>query len=178
MSVGETYLTVQGRVGGDVRFKEVSGKVALASFRIGTTPRQFDKTTGGWIDRPTAWFTVECWRTLAQNVHDSLQRGHPVVVTGRLKTTEWIEEGEKKSRTVIDAFSVGHDLARGTTSFKKNPPRPQAADGTSLDGEMRELSDDAEADDPGAEDSPFSAEEVAAVHDRESERQTPERQAA
>ncbi|GAA1625318.1 single-stranded DNA-binding protein [Kribbella alba] len=178
MSVGETYLTVQGRVGGDVKFKEVSGKVALASFRLGTTPRQFDRATGGWTDRPTAWFTVECWRTLAENVNDSLRRGQPVVVTGRLKTTEWVEEGEKKSRTVIDAFSVGHDLARGTTTFTKNPPRPQSVDGTSLDDEMRELSGDAETGDPAAEDSPFTAEEVAAMHGGGSEQQAPERQAA
>ncbi|GAA1599861.1 single-stranded DNA-binding protein [Kribbella sancticallisti] len=158
MSVGETYLTVQGRVGGEVKFKEVPGRVALASFRLGATPRQFDKATGGWVDRTTTWFTVECWRTLAENVNGSVRRGDPVVVTGRLKTTEWVDNGEKKERTVIDAFSVGHDLTRGMTSFTKNPPRPHAEHGAPLDVEMRDLSGAAESD--AREENPFTAEEL------------------
>lgn len=144
MSVGETYLTVQGRVGGDIKFKEVAGRVALASFRLGTTPRQFDKAKGGWVDRPTTWFTVECWRTLAENVNESLERGQPVVVTGRLKTTEWLENGESRSRTVLDATAIGHDLARGKATFTRNTPQQQAAEFASLDEEMRDLSSQAE----------------------------------
>lgn len=190
MSVGETYLTVQGRVGGDIRFKEVAGRVALASFRLGTTPRQFDKTKGGWTDRPTTWFTVECWRTLAENVNHSLKRGHPVVVTGRLKTTEWTENGETRSRTVLDALSVGHDLTRGKAIFTKNPPHEQTGDGASLDEEMRDLSSEveeqvgeplhnqprtAEPTDPAeaSEPSPFPAAELASSED-----QSPGRRAA
>jgi single-strand DNA-binding protein len=164
MSVGETYLTLQGRVGSDIKFKEVSGRVALASFRLGTTPRQYDRTKQAWVDRATTWFTVECWRTLAENVNESLRRGHPVVVTGRLKTTEWLEEGQTKSRTVLDAFSVGHDLTRGTTTFTKNPPQTQLPEApTTLDAEMRDLSTRAEADHHQDEPHPFPAEEIAAA---------------
>jgi len=149
MSVGETYVTVQGWVGGDVQFKEVAGGVALASFRLGSTPRQYDRAKGTWVDRPTTWYTVECWRTLAQNVFDSVYRGQPVVVSGRLKTTEWTEEGgETRQRTVLDAFSVGHDLTRGTAKFAKNPPQAMAVQGGSLDQEMRDLSSRAETSGP------------------------------
>ncbi|TWD82687.1 single-strand DNA-binding protein [Kribbella amoyensis] len=144
MSVGESYLTVQGNVGGEVQFKDVNDTIALASFRLASTPRQFDRGKGSWIDRPTTWFTVECWRTLAKNVAVSVERGHPVIVTGRLKTTEWTEEGETRSRTVLEAFSVGHDLSRGTTAFTKNPP--QAIGGTgNLDEQMRDLTTRAES---------------------------------
>ena len=166
MSLGETYLTVLGWVGGDIKFKEVSDRVAVASFRLGATPRQYDKPTGGWVDRPTTWFTVECWRSLAQNVHDSVVRGHPVVVTGRLKTTEWVDNGEKRHKTVIEAFSVGHDLSRGTASFTKNLRRTQPTD--SLNEEMRDVSGEAEPETSTEEESPFTPEEVA----------TPDHQAA
>jgi single-strand DNA-binding protein len=153
MSVGETYVTVQGWVGGDVQFKEVTGGVALASFRLGSTPRQYDRAKGTWVDRPTTWYTVECWRTLAQNVFDSVYRGQPVVVSGRLKTTEWTEEGgETRQRTVLDAFSVGHDLTRGTTKFAKNAPQILAVAGGSLDQEMRDLSNRAETSGPVDDD--------------------------
>lgn len=164
MSVGETYLSLQGWIGSDIKFKEVSGRVALASFRLGTTPRQYDRAKQAWVDRPTTWFTVECWRTLAENVHESVRRGQPVVVTGRLKTTEWVEEGQTKSRTVLDAFSVGHDLTRGTTTFTKNPPQAHLPEAPStLDAEMRDLSTRAETDHLQDEPHPFPAEEIAAA---------------
>lgn len=147
MSVGETYVTVQGRVGGDVEYKDANAsKVALASFRLGSTPRYYDRGEGSWADRPTTWFTVECWRTLAENVKSSVQKGQPVLVTGRLKTTEWLDdEGKRQSRTVLDAFSVGHDLTRGTAVFRKTTQVQHNRSATSLDEEMRRLSESAES---------------------------------
>jgi len=127
MSLGETYLTVLGWVGGDVQFKEVSGRTARVSFRVGSTPRHYDRTHGTWIDKPTTWFNVECWRTLAQNAFESLRIGQPVIITGRLRTNEWTDDaGERRSRVVLEAFSIGHDLSRGTTSFTRNPPRSES----------------------------------------------------
>ncbi|WP_433167231.1 single-stranded DNA-binding protein [Kribbella sp. CA-247076] len=125
MSLGETYVTVQGWVGSGLDFKEVGGQTARVTFRLGSTPRQFDRTTGAYADKPTTWFTVECWRVLAQNAFDSVKVGQPVIVTGRLRTHEWTDDaGESRSRVVLEAFSLGHDLTRGTTTFAKNPPRP------------------------------------------------------
>ena len=144
MSVGEIYVDVQGRVGGEVKFKHSSSGVAMASFRLASTPRFFSRADG-WSDKPTTWFTVECWRTLAENVMASVGTGQPVLVSGRLKTTEWVDDnGEQHSKTVIDAFAVGHDLNKGTAQFRKNPPRANQQP-ESLRDEMRELSDDAES---------------------------------
>jgi single-strand DNA-binding protein len=157
MSVGEIYLDVQGRVGGEVKFKTSTSGVAMASFRLASTPRFFNRAEGGWSDRPTTWFTVECWRGLAENVNESLVSGQPVLVTGRLKTTEWVDkEGQTQSRSVIDAYSVGHDLSRGTAIFHKSPPKTnQQPD--SLRDEMRELVDDVENE----EDNPFHVDDGA-----------------
>jgi single-strand DNA-binding protein len=165
VSVGEIYVTVQGRVGGDVEYKEAtSTKVALASFRLGSTPRYYDRGEGGWADRPTTWFTVECWRTLAENVKGSLEKGQPVMVMGRLKTTEWKDEnGERQTKTVLEAFSVGHDLARGTSIFRKNAPQPHNQPSGSLDEEMRKLTEAVETAELVQEDNPFDAAEVAAA---------------
>lgn len=130
MSLGETYVTVQGWVGSEPDFKELGGQTAVASFRLASTPRQFDRTHGTYVDKPTTWFNVECWRALAQNAFDSVHRGQPVIVTGRLRTHEWTDEdGQPHSRVVLEAFSLGHDLTRGTTTFTKMPPRRATTDG-------------------------------------------------
>lgn len=134
MSLGETYVTVQGWVGSEPDFKEVGGQTPRATFRMGSSPRQYDRNRGIYVDKPTTWFSVECWRALAQNAFESVHVGQPVLVTGRLRTHEWTDDaGELRSRVVLEAFSVGHDLTRGTTTFTKNPPRPANAPAT--DGE-------------------------------------------
>jgi single-strand DNA-binding protein len=130
MSLGETYVTVQGWVGSEPDFKEVGGQTARATFRVASTPRQFDRTHGTYIDKPTTWFSVECWRALAQNAFDSVHVGQPVIITGRLRTHEWTDEaGQRRSRVVLEAFSLGHDLTRGTTTFTKTRPRQATVDG-------------------------------------------------
>ncbi|TCC26761.1 single-stranded DNA-binding protein [Kribbella speibonae] len=126
MSLGDTHLTVLGWIGSDPDFKEI-GQTPHTSFRLGSTPRQFDRSLNTFVDKPTTWFTVQCWRGLAQNAFESVRIGQPVIVTGRLRTHEWTDDsGEQHSRVILEAFSVGHDLSRGTTTFTKTPPRSEA----------------------------------------------------
>jgi single-strand DNA-binding protein len=123
MSLGDTYLTVLGWVGSDPDFKEIR-QTPQTTFRVGSTPRQFDKALNTYVDKPTTWFTVQCWRGLAQNTSESIRIGQPVIVTGRLRTHEWTDDaGEQHSRVILEAFTVGHDLTRGTTTFARNPRR-------------------------------------------------------
>ncbi|MEV0284565.1 single-stranded DNA-binding protein [Kribbella sp. NPDC050820] len=132
MSLGETYVTVQGWVGSDLDFKELGGQTARATFRLGSTPRTFDRNLGIYVAKPTTWYTVECWRILAQNAFESVHVGQPVLVTGRLRTHEWTDDtGETRSRVILEAFSLGHDLNRGTTTFTKTPPRSAGATNSS-----------------------------------------------
>jgi single-strand DNA-binding protein len=127
MSLNETYVTVFGRVGSEPDLRE-RGQSPHLSFRLASTPRQFDKNLGYFIDKATTWFQVECWRQLAQNTFDSLQLGQPVIVAGKLRTHEWKDDnGEPRSRLVLEAFAIGHDLSRGTTSFTKSAPRADAS---------------------------------------------------
>ena len=129
MSQNETYVTVQGWVGNDPDFKEFGGGSHRTRFRVGSTPRQYEAALGTWVDKTATWFNVECWRTLAQNTFESVRIGQPIIITGKLRTHEWTDEaGERHSRVVLEAFSVGHDLTRGITTFTKNPPRAATSD--------------------------------------------------
>jgi single-strand DNA-binding protein len=130
MSLGETYVTVLGWVGSEPDFKQIRGEYPHVSFRLGSTPRQFDRNLNTFVDKPTTWFSVECWRALAQNAFDSVHLGQPVIVTGRLRTHEWTDDaGQTHSRVVLEAFSLGHDLNRGTTTFAKVPLRAAGSPG-------------------------------------------------
>jgi single-strand DNA-binding protein len=86
--------------------------------RVGWTPRRIDKRTGEWADQPTSFVSVTCYRKVAENAAACLRRGDPIVLKGTLRVREY---GDDK-RVTVDVFadSIGHDLSRGVTIFKKN----------------------------------------------------------
>jgi len=128
----DAMVTVQGYVGTDVDFWDSNGSGALARFRIGSTPGWFDRSAGSWRDHETVWLTVKAWRWLAHNVKTSVRKGEPVFVHGRLRTTRWRDEqsGEDRTSLLVEAVSIGHDLNRGTSAFRRTEradPQPGAA---------------------------------------------------
>ena len=135
--MNDAVVTFQGWVGTDVTHRETQ-QGHVANFRVGVTPR-IRRRTGDWVDGQTSWFSVACWRALADNVRDSVRKGDPVVVHGRLRTDVW-ERGDGQSSTtyVVEALHVGHDLTRGTTRFERSavPARPEDDEADSVVKEL------------------------------------------
>ena len=131
--MNETYVTFQGWLGNDPAQREVGG-VPVATFRVGSTPRRFNRASNGWVDGETTWFTVNAWRSLGRNCMASLKQGDAVTVHGRLGAQSWTDDEEKEHLTyVVEGISVGHDLNKGTSAFVKyQQPADQAADDSDL----------------------------------------------
>lgn len=112
----EVNLTVVGNVVADPEPGVTRNGVPFASFRVASTSRRLDKATGTWAPGDTLYLRVQCWRGLAQNVVDTIRKGSPVVVQGRLHTHTVISEGPEGERrrayTELNATAVGLDLAR------------------------------------------------------------------
>ena len=123
--MNDTLVTLQGYLGGEVRLHE-SGETPVAHFRVGSTPRWVDRRTGQWVDGTTVWYSVTAWRGLARNCADSLRRGDPVAVYGRLTTRSYVNNnGVEVSDLEVTATFVGHDLNRGRSAFTKVQARQQ-----------------------------------------------------
>jgi single-strand DNA-binding protein len=121
--MNDTLLTFSGWVGGNVELAHTASGAAVATLRVGSTPRRLKD--GVWEDQETIWYSVKAWRTLAENVAASVQRGQPVLVSGRLVAETWDRlDGTSATRHVVVASSIGHDLARGRAEFSR-PARPE-----------------------------------------------------
>lgn len=121
--MNEVTLTVVGNVASDVEVRMTGNGEAVASFRLATSVRRFDRTSGEWVDADTNFFTVSCWKSLGRNVAQTLTKGMPVVVHGRLRSRE-VERpcGDRLHRQRyqdIDAYAVGPDLTRGVAVFTR-----------------------------------------------------------
>lgn len=122
--MNDTYVTVVGNLVTDpeLRHLESNGTTVL-HFRIGSTARRWDRTSGGWIDGNTLFVNVNCWRSLAENASRSLFKGDPVVVTGRLYSREYTgDDGLRRVTFDLEAAAIGHNLARGTSTFRRVRP--------------------------------------------------------
>ena len=110
----ETQVTIVGNVVTPIDKRELNNGTAVAKFRVGSTERRYDRATGGWVDGDWLYVEVSCWRQLAENAAASLVKGDPVVVTGRLYTRNYEHEGQRRSSTALDAYSVAADLSHCT----------------------------------------------------------------
>jgi single-strand DNA-binding protein len=92
----------------------------VANFKVASSSRRYDKDTGRWADGPSLRVRVTCWRRLAEGVASSVMVGDPIVVTGRMYTRDWTaEDGTRRVSYELEAFAVGHDLARGRGKFTR-----------------------------------------------------------
>ena len=127
--MSEIQLSVVGNVGCDVQFRAGRTGPDVASFRVASTRRYYDGGKGRWADGSTTWLTVVCYRSLAQHVASSVQKGDPVVAVGQLRTQTWTrQDGSPGQREVLEAVALGHDLARGTSAFRRTQRSADAAD--------------------------------------------------
>lgn len=121
--MNETMVTVVGHVATDPTLRTTAGGARVASFRLASTERRFDKGAATWRDGATTFFTVTAWRTTAENVCESVTKGQPVVVHGRLRDSSYDnKEGQRRTVLEIEAFALGHDLSRGLARFTKVSP--------------------------------------------------------
>ena len=120
MAIQQGTVTITGFVGSmPVPFGR-SGGVEGCSFRMGSTRRYRDGGTGEWHNLPTTWITVKAFRTLASNARMSLHVGEAAIVTGVLSTEEWTTQNdERRSRIVVEATNIGHDINYGVSELKK-----------------------------------------------------------
>ncbi|ALN15607.1 hypothetical protein ASQ49_10380 [Acidipropionibacterium acidipropionici] len=82
----DANISFTGNLGTDVDFVRKDNWCG-ARFRVAQTPRYM--RDGAWIDGETTWLSVRVNGRLAENCKNSLTKGDPVVVVGRLRTQVW-----------------------------------------------------------------------------------------
>jgi single-strand DNA-binding protein len=116
----DTQVTVVGNLVAEPRLAFTKDGQAVASFRLASTPRRFDRTSGEWKDGDTLFTSVTCWRALAENVSASLKKGASVIVLGRLSVRPYeTRDGDKRVSVDIDAVAIGPDLGRAIALVKR-----------------------------------------------------------
>ena len=117
---GEVIITVVGNLVDDPELRWTSSSVAVAKFRVASTPRVFDRQTNEWKEGESLFLTCSVWRQPAEHVAESLQRGMRVIVQGRLKQRSYEDrEGVKRTVFEMDVDEIGPSLRYATARVEK-----------------------------------------------------------
>jgi single-strand DNA-binding protein len=87
-----------GNLATDVELREFGEEKRLATFRLAV-----DR---GGKDDEADFFRISVWDRQAQTCADYLAKGRQVAVEGRLRTSSWEDNGEKRSRVEVVARRV------------------------------------------------------------------------
>lgn len=121
MAQGDTPITVVGNLVADPELRFTPTGLAVANFRIASTPRVYNRDAGQWEDGEALFLTCNVWREAAENVAESLTKGMRVIVNGRLKQRSYqTREGENRTVFEVEADEVGPSLKYASANVTRN----------------------------------------------------------
>mgnify|MGYP001011006787 FL=1 len=117
-------VILRGRVGSDLRSMTSQSGTKGIRFRLAASQWRINDS-GKYEERDPHWYTVCVWDRLAKNLLSSVEKGTPIIVSGRPSARAWIgPDSEARAELVINASFCGIDLAFGPAAVMK-PKIPQ-----------------------------------------------------
>ena len=117
---GDTQITMIGNLVADPELRFTPSGAAVASFRVASTPRFFDKQSNEWRDGDSLFLTCNVWRQQAENVTESLSKGMRVIVVGRLRQRSYeTRDGERRQVMEIEVDDVGPALRNAKAAVER-----------------------------------------------------------
>jgi single-strand DNA-binding protein len=125
----EAAVSFAGNLTDQPEVRYTDSGIARAMFRVAVSGRR---------EQEPSFFTVVVWRDQAEHAAQSLSKGSPVVVVGRLQQRAWTaEDGSARSTVEVNAEELGPSLrwatattTRTTRSQEQQPTRPMRWCGT------------------------------------------------
>ena len=144
-------ITVVGNLTKDPILKYIPTGKAVTNFTVACNRGWRDKDSQAWVEGEASYFKVECWEPMAENVAESLRKGDPVIVVGRLERRTYEQEGQTRESWEIRAENIGPDLRMRTASLRRvlrnsHPAEHQPSASVARAGEVTDT--DTEDDEP------------------------------
>nr|WP_221374349.1 single-stranded DNA-binding protein [Actinoplanes polyasparticus] len=94
-------ITGTARLVDDPELRFTSGGKAVAKVRLAFSDRKKNEQTNQWEDGDKIFLEASVWNEEAEHIAESLQRGHEVLVSGKLRQREY-EAKDGTKRTVFE----------------------------------------------------------------------------
>ncbi len=116
----ETIITVVGNLVSDPALRFTGSGAAVANLTVASTPRYLKD--GQWHDGEPLFMRCNAWKSLAENVVESLTKGNRVVVVGRLRQRAFEVNDERRTVIELDVDEIGPSLRYAAAKVTKARP--------------------------------------------------------
>lgn len=124
-------VTLMGNLTRDPDLRQIPSGQSVCSFSLALN-RSFKGSDGNWQEA-TDFVDVVAWGPLGERVAQYVTKGRPVLVTGRLQSSQWEKDGVKRSKLEVIANDVtflggrgeGGDSGGSSSSSSASDEKPQ-----------------------------------------------------
>ncbi len=103
--------TLMGNLTRDPELRQIPSGQSVCSFSLALN-RSFKGSDGNWQEA-TDYVDVVAWGPLGERVAQYVTKGRPVLVSGRLQSRQWEQDGQKRSKLEVVANDVTFLGGRG-----------------------------------------------------------------
>jgi single-strand DNA-binding protein len=121
MTEGLNKVMLLGNLGADPELRVTGGGQAVLKFRMATTESYVDSNNAR--QERTEWHSVTMWGKRGEALAKFLKKGERVFVEGRIQTTSYEKDGEKRYRTEVVATNL---ILNGRGEEKQRDDRSDA----------------------------------------------------
>jgi len=130
--MGQIHTIITGNVVADPELKISDKGVAVCAFRVATSERKKDEA-GNWVDGETTYLSCKAFGAIGEAVAESVRKGAPVVVVGRLTSRTVEKDGNKTTYFNVLVESCALDVKQalrksGASGSMGKPKQPILAD--------------------------------------------------
>jgi len=157
MAEGLNKVMLLGNLGADPELRVTPGGQSILKLRLATTERYLDRNQT-WQER-TDWHRITVWGKRGEALSKILQKGSNIFVEGRLQTSSYEKNGEKRYSTDVIATNIILTGGRGRgAGAERGPSEGGGYGGGGLEAPRNQPANDA-GDDfaavPADDDIPF-----------------------
>lgn len=122
------HVCVEGNLAKDATLRKKKDGTSVLAFTIAQTNLHRNRATGRTVSQPYH-FQCTYFGDRAEELHPMLVKGAAVLVTGELRSSEWVRDGEKRYQIDIVVRQVAFNAAQPgkAAAAKGRPARSQAA---------------------------------------------------
>ncbi|HET7528917.1 MAG TPA: single-stranded DNA-binding protein [Candidatus Saccharimonadales bacterium] len=97
-------VTLMGNLTRDPELRTTPSGATVCGFSLALN-RSYKNAEGNWVEA-TDYIDIVAWGPLGERVAQYLSKGRPALVSGRLQSRSWEQEGQKRSKVEVVANDV------------------------------------------------------------------------